>query len=85
MPIPAGPTTDTSGRAARGRRVEQVLQQPHLVVAADERRLEGFAAAAPAALADDPQRAPGRDRGCLALEHLLAGGLERDRAADAAR
>ena len=64
--------------AARG--VEQVLEQAQLVVAADERRLERVAAVATAALGDDPERAPGRDRRRLALERLLAGLLEGDRA-----
>ena len=86
MPIPAGPTTDTSrGRRSRAGRVEQVLEQPELVVAADERRLQLVAPAAAAALGDDAQRAPRRHRRCLALEDLLAGGLERDRAVSAAR
>ena len=77
--MPAGPMTETR-RARRSRLggVEQVLEQPQLVVAADERRLEGVRAAAAAALGDDPQGAPGRDRGRLALERLLAGRLEGD-------
>ena len=64
MPIPAGPMTDTSrARLLAARGVEQVLEQPQLVVAADERRLERLAAVAPAALGDDAQGAPRRDRG----------------------
>ena len=61
------------------RRVEEVLEQAQLVVAADERRLERLGAVAAADLGDDPQGAPGRDRARLALEHLLAGRLEGDR------
>ena len=62
-------------------RMEQVLEQAELVVAADERRLEGLAPVAAADLGDDPQRAPGRHRRRLALEGLLAGLLEGDRLA----
>ena len=82
LPMPAWPDDGHQPRAplATGG-VEQVLEQPQLVVAADERRLEGLDPAAAAALGDDPQRPPGRDRCGLALEHLLAGRLERDRAA----
>ena len=68
------------GPALARRRVEQVLEQAQLVVAADERRLEPLVATPAAALRDDPQRAPGGDRRGLALEQLLAGRLERDRA-----
>ena len=58
-----GPMTDTSRDPPLARRrVEQVLEQPQLVVAADERRLEALVAAAPAALGDDAQRPPGRRR-----------------------
>ena len=62
-----------------GRRVEEVLEQTELVVAADERRLERVGPVAAADLGDDAERAPGRDRRGLALEDLLAGGLEGDR------
>ena len=72
---------DQAGAALAGRGVEQVLEQPQLLVAADERRLERVAAVAAADLGDDPQRAPGLDRRLLALEVLLAGLLEGDRLA----
>ncbi len=79
LPIPAGPDDRDEPRALLPRgRVVQVLEQPQLVVAADERRLERLAATA-APLGDDPQRDEGRDRARLALERLLAGGLEGDR------
>ena len=62
------------------RRVEQVLEQPQLGVAPDERRLEALVPATTAALGDDAHRPPRGNRRFLALEHLLAGGLVRDRA-----
>ena len=62
--------------AARG--VEEVLEQPELHVAADERRLEALGPAPPAALGDDANGPPCRHRRLLALEGLLAGGLEGD-------
>ena len=79
--MPAGPMTLTSrGPLLAPGGVEQVLEQAELVVAADERRLEASRMRLrPPALGDDPQRAPGGDRAGLALEHLLAGRLERDR------
>ena len=81
MPIPPGPMTLTRrGRRSRLGRVEQVLELAELLVAADERRLERVAPVPPAALGDDPEGAPGRDRAVLALERLLAGVLEDDRA-----
>ena len=49
-------------------RVEEVLEEAELDVAADEGRFEGVRPAAPAALGDDPDGAPGRDRRDLALE-----------------
>ena len=61
--MPAGPMTDTSAQtllAAGG--VEEVLEQAQLLVTADEWRLERLAPVAPAALGDDAQRAPRRDR-----------------------
>ena len=58
--------------------MEQVLEEPELLLAADERRLQRFSLVAPATLGDNAQRAPRRDRGLLALERLLTGGLERD-------
>ena len=79
LPIPPAPVIETS-RARRSRPVrgDQVLEQPQLLVPADERRLEQVGAALAAALGDDPQRAPGRDRRLLALERLLARLLEGD-------
>ena len=77
---PARPDhADEAGPALARRGVEQVLEQAQLVVATDERGLERLAPVPPADLGDDPQRAPGRDRGRLALERLLAGLLEGDR------
>ena len=63
-----------------GRGVVEVLQEAQLVVASHERRLERLGATAATALGHDPQGAPrghGRD---LALQELLAGRLEHDRA-----
>ena len=61
-------------------RMEKVLEQPQLLVAAGERRLERLASAGPAAQPDDGCGAPRRNGRRLALEHLLAGLLEPDRA-----
>ena len=69
----AGPALPPGGR-------EQVLEQAELLVAADERRLEGLAPVAPAAPGDDADGAPGGDRGRLARQRLVARGLEGDRA-----
>ena len=67
--MPAGPVTETSrARRSRAVGVEQVLEQPQLVVAADERRLERVRPAAAAPLGDDAQRPPGGDGRRLALE-----------------
>ena len=63
---------------ARGR-VQQLLEDPHLGVASNERRLERLAAVRAAPHRDDAIRAPRADRQLLPLEHLLAGGLEGDR------
>ena len=63
----------------RAGRVEQVLEESDLDVAPDEGGLERVRAAAAAALRDDSKRAPRLDRRALALEGLLARGLERDR------
>ena len=59
--------------------VEQVLEQPELRVAPDERRLEPVVAAATPALGDDPDRPPCGHRGDLAFEQVLAGLLVGDR------
>jgi hypothetical protein len=58
--------------------VVQVLEEPQLVVAAHERRLEGVGPAPAAALGDDPQGPERRDGRDLPLEQLLADGLEGD-------
>ena len=60
--------------------VVEVLQQAELVVAADERRFERCRSSSAAALSDHAQGAPRRDGRRLALEELLAGLLEGDRA-----
>ena len=62
---------------ARGR-VEEVLDQAELVVAAHERRLERLRAVAAADLGDDAERPPGRDRADLPLERLLPDRFEGD-------
>src|SRR5947207_12414156 len=62
----------------RGRRVEEVLEESQLDVAADEWRLECLGAIAPTHLGDDSQRTPRRDRGRLSLERLFAGFFECD-------
>jgi hypothetical protein len=48
--------------------VEEVLDQPHLALAADERRLEARCASFAAPLGDHAHRAPERHRLGLALE-----------------
>ena len=60
-------------------RVEQVLEQAELDVAADERGLERVGAAAPPALGHHAQCAPRGDRRALAAQRLLARGLKGDR------
>src|SRR5439155_10530898 len=61
------------------RRVEQILEEPEIVIPADERGLERIGAVPTTDFGNDSQRAPSRDRARLALEHLLARFLERDR------
>ena len=56
-----------------GRRVEQLLQQAQLAIAADERRLEPDRAALAASVGDDPERLPERHGLGLALQLVLAG------------
>ena len=63
--------------AARG--MEQVLEHAQLVLAADERRLEGVGTTLATPLGDDPQCPPGGDGEGLALERLLADRFEHDR------
>ena len=60
------------------RRVEQVLEQPQLGVAADEGGLEAVVAAAATTLGDDPEGTPRDHRKGLALQVVLAGRLVRD-------
>jgi hypothetical protein len=60
--------------------VQEVLEQAELVLAVDERSLEHLRAAGAAAVGDDAERPVGGDRARLALERVLARGLERDRA-----
>ena len=57
------PVIDTSRTRARGRRVEEILEQPELGIATDERRLESVAPAEAASLGDDAQRDPGAGTG----------------------
>ena len=62
-------------------RADELLDRAELLGATDERRLDRFAAAGAAELAEDPERAPrGNDR-LLALQREVAELLERDRAA----
>ena len=58
--------------------VEQVLEQPELVIAPDEGCLEGVRAALATAFGNDPKGAPRGDRGGLALELPIADRLEGD-------
>ena len=58
--------------------VEGVLEEPELVLAADERRLGQVGTTVATALGDDAQRPPGGHRAGFALEQLLADGLEAD-------
>ncbi len=57
---------------------DDLAQQPELVVATDEGRLDLVAPAAAATLGDDPEGTERRHRRDLALQHLVAGGLEGD-------
>ena len=57
--------------------MEAVLEQPQLVVAADEGRLDDVVGPA-ATLADDAHGAEGRDRRRLALQDVVPGRLEED-------
>ncbi len=79
---PAGPgDRDEAGPTLPAGRADRVLEEPELLVAPDEGRLRQVRATLAAALGDHPQGAPGRHRSLLALEDLLAGRLEGDRAA----
>ncbi len=80
LPMPPGPVIETSrARRSRPDRVELLLELPQLLVAADERRLERVRASVAAALRDDAERLPRRDGAGLALERVVADGLEHDR------
>ena len=70
---------DQAGPALAGRRMEQVLDEPELVVAADKRGLQGVGPAAAAPFGDDPQRPERGDRCELAFQCVLPGGFEGDR------
>ena len=70
---------DAGAPLARPCAWNEVLEQPELAVAPDERRLEPVAAPAAAALGHDADRPERRHRRRLALEHLLARRLVRDR------
>ena len=70
---------DEAGSTLAGRRMEEVLEHPDLLVATHERGLEELRATPASALGDDPQRPPRGDWMLLALEHVLAGFLEGDR------
>ena len=59
--------------------MEQVLEEPQLGVAADERGLEAVLATAATALGHDPYGSPGRNGRGLALEVLLVDRFEGDR------
>ena len=71
---------DEAGPPLAGRRVEEVLEQAQLVVAADERRLERLASgsAPPRSATTRSARHAGTGR-ALPLSDLLAGRLEGDR------
>src|SRR5437763_1968684 len=73
-----GDRNDVSGARLRGG-VEEVLQQPELPAAADERRLQPGGAERPAATRDDPVGAEQRDRLRLSLQLVDARVLVRDR------
>ena len=79
LPMPPGPEMDTSrGRRSRPTALSSVAEDAEFVLPPDERRLRHVRAAMPAPLGYHAQRPPGRDRARLALEELLAGGLEGD-------
>ena len=59
-------------------RMEDVLQLAQLLLAPDERRLEGIRPALAATLGHDAHRPPGRNRRGLALQRVVAERLEDD-------
>jgi hypothetical protein len=67
-----------AGALLPGRGVEEVLQEPQLLLAADEGGLQEVGAATAAPLGHDAQRPPGLDGRSLALQQLLPGLLEDD-------
>ncbi len=71
---------DEAQAALARRGMEVVLQLAELLVTPDERRLERLRPTDPAALGDHADRPPRRYRADLALEDLVGGGLEDDRA-----
>ena len=78
--MPAMPVTETRcacRSSARG--VEELLHEPELAVAADERRLETLERMSAAAPGRHAQRAPEPHASALALQLVLAGVLVGDR------
>ncbi len=59
--------------------VEQVLEQAQLIVATDERSLQGLSSTTTPTLREDPERSPRWHGTGLALESLVPDLLERDR------
>jgi hypothetical protein len=70
---------DQLGLALLRRRVEEFLDQPHLALAPDERRLEADGLLHTAAVGRDAERAVEGDRLALSLQLVLARRLVRDR------
>ena len=79
LPTPGTPGDRHEARPlVAGGGEDDVAQQPELVVATDEGRLDLVGPAAAAALGHDPDGTERGHRRDLALEHLVAGGLEGD-------
>jgi hypothetical protein len=74
----AGDRDQACLRLAAGQR-HHLLEQPQLLLAADERRFGQLRTTLAAALSQQPDRAMGGNRSGLALQHLFTGGLELDR------
>ena len=80
--MPAGPVIDTRrALGSRPVRVQLLLEQPELFLAADERRLDRLGPTGAASLRDHAQRLPRWHGRLLALQHVVTGGLESDRRA----
>ena len=81
LPMPAIPITETScALPSSAERVEQLLDEPQLAVAADERRLEaGRAHRTPRVPGRHPERPQERHRLRLALQLVVARVLVGDR------